>query len=150
MARTKSKITPHTEIIARGILSRPGQVLLCRNKKSNYYYLPGGHIDFAETAAAALAREFLEETGLSVTPGDLLMVSEGIFDQNGTRRHEINLLFHVEHRGSLPDKIPSLEPEIDFEWVDFAAIVETDLRPESTKAWLLSGGSPAGAVWVPA
>ncbi len=37
---------------------------------------PGGGIQFAENAHEALKREFLEETGLIVEPGELLFVNE--------------------------------------------------------------------------
>ena len=45
------------ELIARGVFVRGGAVLLCQNVKHGYYYLPGGHVEFGEAAAVALARE---------------------------------------------------------------------------------------------
>src|ERR1041385_316650 len=92
----------HIEVIARGVLRHGSAVLACRNVKHGYLYLPGGHIEFGETAPAALAREFEEECGLRVRPGPCALVTEGTFEapskDGGTKRHhEINLVFHVEH-----------------------------------------------------
>lgn len=87
----------HVEFIARGLLIRAGRVLLCRNIAKDYLYLPGGHVEFGEPAAAALEREFLEETGRVVRAGHCLLVSEHAFKQGKKHRHEINLVFHVEH-----------------------------------------------------
>lgn len=53
---------------------------------------PGGGIQFAETAHQAVVREFLEETGLAVEPGDLMFVNE--FMQPPL--HAMELFFRVE------------------------------------------------------
>lgn len=139
----------HIEIIARGLLIQNGRALLCQDRKGGYYYLPGGHIEFNEAAAVALAREFKEETGLGVQVGTCALITEGTFTQNGEGKHELNLVFHVEHPRPtpLPDEIKSEEDHIAFEWVDLAAAVDLDIRPLVIKAWLASG-APAGLSWV--
>ena len=51
------------------LVRRPdGRVLLIRTHKwRDTWGVPGGKIDYGETMKAALEREFLEETGLSLT-----------------------------------------------------------------------------------
>jgi ADP-ribose pyrophosphatase YjhB (NUDIX family) len=148
--------TGEIEVIARGCLVEGSCVLLCRNEKHGYLYLPGGHIEFGESAAAAVSREFQEESGLKVIVGQLALVSEGTFATRKRAHHELNLVFHVERHGGKvgstgrPVAVRSREEEIDFEWVDLAAIVDLDVRPGATKAWLASrdlhaDGAPA---WV--
>lgn len=123
---------PGIEFLARGLLVVNGRVLLCRNVDGGYRYLPGGHVEPGESAAAALAREFLEESGVEVRVGGLILASEHGFVQGGRRRHEINLVFHVEHgEGSFLDYWPSLEPDIAFDWVALADLGSADLRPVS-------------------
>ncbi len=145
------------ETIARGALIRSGRVLLCRSVKHQYLYLPGGHVEFGERGADALAREFREETGLDIQVGPCVLVTEEAFVQGGRRRHEINLVFHVEHPGwgerARLEPVPSLEPKIAFEWVELAAVVDLDIRPEAIKAWLAAGAKSStagGAEWVSA
>lgn len=53
---------------------------------------PGGGIQFSETAHQALVREFLEETGLAIEPGELLFVNE--FMQPPL--HAMELFFQVK------------------------------------------------------
>ncbi len=127
------------ELIARGLARRDNQVLLCLNRKGGYAYLPGGHVEFGETAREALEREFVEESGIEVTSGGLVFISEGRFEQKGKDRHELNLVFHVEHP-HWPDPFPSLEEKIGFGWYDLASLHEVDLKPASIKAWLMAGG----------
>jgi 8-oxo-dGTP diphosphatase len=56
---------------AFGIVERDGLIALVRVERgpASYFDLPGGALDAGESEGEALAREFLEETGLQITPG---------------------------------------------------------------------------------
>lgn len=129
------------EIIARGALIRGGSVLVCRSTKHGYAYLPGGHVEFGETAETALARELDEECGLRVRAKDCAIVHEHIFEQRGTRRQEYTLVFHMEHLGAPEalEEVRSREEDLAFEWMDLASVGDQDLRPDAQKAWLMAG-----------
>jgi 8-oxo-dGTP diphosphatase len=132
------------ETIARGLIRSGSRVLLCQSRKHGYHYLPGGHIEFGEPARTALARELLEECGLESRIGPLLLTEEQIFTQKSKNRHEITLIFRVDQLGpnpaAMPDEVASTEDHIAFVWVDLAAATDLVIYPESTKAWLASGG----------
>lgn len=129
----------HVELIARGILLHGSRVLVCQDKKHGYMFLPGGHIEFSESAAAALEREFLEECGLKVKTKSLALVSEGVFKTKKKTHHELNLVFHVEHPPSPKLKsVKSKEEHIAFRWLDLAALPDLDLRPLAAKAFLIA------------
>lgn len=57
---------------AFGIVERDGLIACVRVDRGprSYFDLPGGAVDGDETEAEALVREFVEETGLTVTPTD--------------------------------------------------------------------------------
>ncbi len=151
-----------TEFIARGLILDGGRVLLCQNVKVGYFYLPGGHVEFAERAADALAREIDEEMGLVAKVGAPLLVTEQAFEARGKTHHELNVMFHVEQLseagagdGELQEGGPDLpevrsrEDDISFEWVELAALPEIDLRPIEIKAWLVAGGGRDGQLeWI--
>jgi 8-oxo-dGTP pyrophosphatase MutT (NUDIX family) len=141
---------PHIELIARGVLVRDGQVLLCQSVKHGYFYLPGGHIEFGEPAAAAAEREILEELGIKLRAGALALVSEGAFSAKRDH-HEINLVFHMEHPTPWPKSLvnpKSKEPHIAFRWVELAAAQDLDIRPTAIKAWLAAGCGDDRIEWV--
>ncbi|MEM9166894.1 MAG: NUDIX domain-containing protein [Planctomycetota bacterium] len=127
------------EVIARGLIIRGGRVLVCRSIEGGYVYLPGGHVEPGEMAEVALARELVEEAGLPTEPGKCILIAEVVFgDPLRGGGHELNLVFHVEPP-STEESIASREQAIAFEWLDLAAVVDTDLRPRAIKAWLLDG-----------
>lgn len=128
------------EVIGRAVLIERGRVLLCRSVEKGYFYLPGGHVEFGESAAEAVSRELIEECGVEVEVGACGLVAEGVFEtKKGKKHHELNLVFHVERK--TVGAIRSLEPEIAFDWVDLAAVLDLDVRPDPIKAWLATGAA---------
>ena len=114
------------ECIARGVAVRGTKVLLCRAKGGDSTYLPGGHIEFGETAREALEREVLEETGLSSRAGEFLGVVENSFLQHSKRHCEINLVYRLELG---PGDAASREDWIEFEWREKGDIENANLLP---------------------
>jgi len=135
------------EILARGLYTRSGRVLVCRSRIGRHCYLPGGHVEFGERPAAALAREIAEETGLLATIGPPILVAEACFSDGERPHHEFSLVFHVEHLRTtdgdeIGDQDPpaSLEDDIGFEWVRVADLGAQEFRP----AVILDRLSPTG------
>ena len=119
------------ETIARGVCVRRGKVLLCRAKGGASTYLPGGHIEFGEKGAEALAREMKEEAAVEATVGGFLTVVENSFIQHGKPHAEINLVYAM----SVPDDADckAVEDWIEFEWRDVSDLDSANLLPAEMK-----------------
>ena len=138
------EITPlprRIQTIGRCVMLSKGCVLLCRDLKGGYSYLPGGHVEPGETAFQAIQRELQEEVGTEVRDGTIVMIAEHLYRQRGKPKHEINLVFHVEHSLDALREVASLESHIEFWWAELASLPEIDLRPEFMRAWLLTDHS---------
>lgn len=58
-------------ISVKGVLLRDGRVVLVRNSRGEWE-LPGGKLERGETLEGCVARELLEELGVSVRVGDVV------------------------------------------------------------------------------
>ena len=88
------KIRPRVRVA--GILIEDGRILLIEHTKNDkkYWLVPGGGVDWGESASAALIREFKEETSLDIEVEKFLFISETIAPDK--QKHVINLYFKIK------------------------------------------------------
>lgn len=146
----KTKFTPATEIIARGVCVHRGHVLLCRNRQRGNVYLPGGHIEGEERAPDALHRELVEEMGQHCRIGKFLGMVQHAFDHKKQRIVEINFVFAFRlPRASLQQPPASQEEKIEFYWAPLGQLACSGLEPHVLRrglpGWLRRGAAPR---WV--
>ena len=88
---------------ACGLLKRSDGALLCALHRGvgpagRLWVPPGGGVEFGETLAQTLAREFAEEAGLAITVGPLVAVFEFV----ESPLHAIELFYEVAAQGGSP------------------------------------------------
>lgn len=109
----------------------------------SFFYLPGGHVEFQESASEALIREMQEETGHLVTVDRLIGAQEHAWmgDPVCCHTHEINFVFRMHSTtlkfGVIPD---TRESHVAFAWVPMDQWASVDMRPVALKAMISQEG----------
>lgn len=142
--------------VAAFIGREDGRVLFTRREKdpaAGKLGLPGGFVDFGETAEAALRREVREEIGAEITAPRYVASFPNRYAYAGVTYHTLDLFFEAElAAGAEPralDAIESLhwlDPEaVDVDEIAFPSMREAvlELRRRRAAATSRSGRSPA-------
>jgi 8-oxo-dGTP pyrophosphatase MutT (NUDIX family) len=109
-----------TELIVRLVIKKEGQVLLCVNKETGSYYLPGGHVEFGDRLEDTIYKEMQEELGWAADEIESIKhvghLEHSYTDKDGIELHqELNMVYEIETRDGV--EINSQENHIAFEWV---------------------------------
>ena len=103
--------------VAYVLIEERGRVLLVRNRAhgdlAGGWSLPGGMRESGETLTKAAVREALEETGLEVELGSLLIVCERI-----ARSHDLFFVFRARIVAGTPTVPANDEKVVDVRWFE--------------------------------
>lgn len=133
-----NKHTSHIELLSRGVLVHNNKILLTHSKKKKHMFLPGGHVEFGESARAALIREIEEETGITVQVVSFIAAVEHQWQGEKHQHCEINLIFRVTSTDLSSQKAPeSREPNIAFLWHLLHDLTSINLQPSVLRKKLL-------------
>lgn len=154
VSKLSVKTTDHTftgiNLIVRAIITHKNHVLLSTVTQSNtqfpqnLFFLPGGHVDYKESAIEALKRELKEEMNVTeINNVDFVNVLECTWNRKGKIYHEINLTYKVEIKNLDLAKPPlSTESSLRFLWCPLNKIEDYKILPEKLTSVLLAIANP--------
>lgn len=126
-------------VLSRAVIIDNDHILLCKTADlvKKFYYLPGGHVEHAESLENALLRELIEETGAKCKIKRFLGCLEYSFEPGHSsicHNHEYNFIFEVKSNTLKVDsEIPQLEAHIDLNWMPLGKLQKIDFRPAPLK-----------------
>lgn len=118
-----------------GIAIDDGRVLVEHAVGKGFCFLPGGRVEFGESAAGALEREATEELGETAEVGRLLVVADSFFELDGRRYQEVNLYFLMELSAESAIRrrdgmFRGHEGDIRLGWIPLDGLERANLVPE--------------------
>jgi ADP-ribose pyrophosphatase YjhB (NUDIX family) len=119
-------------LISRALIIQGENIVLCKAKGKDWYFLPGGHVENGESSKNCLFRELDEEMGLIINEAIFIGACETIFlIEEETIKHEINMVFKVE----IPEDfiISSKEDELDFVIIKREEFQDYNILPEKIR-----------------
>lgn len=117
-----------------GIAVHGGRLLVERNVRNDFCFVPGGRVEYGESAVEALAREAREEFGEDVQIGRLVIAADNLFKLDGIRYQEIGLYFLMQfatgsgilaHDGAFEAE----EPGLRYQWLPLDELEDANLQP---------------------
>ena len=121
-----------------GVAEQGGKIAVIRITRlgvPTFYDLPGGAIEPGESESRALAREFIEETGLIVRGGEVLAhADQFMVKSDGEPVNNRSVLMTATLAGADPDQ--KIEDDHHLEWVDPVDALEM-IRHDS-HAWAIT------------
>lgn len=123
------KIRPRVRVA--GILIENERILLIEHSKNDkkYWLVPGGGVDWGESTAESLIREYKEETNLDIEVESFLFLSETIAPNK--EKHVINLYFKVKRKDTSKEdlKLGNEEMLTDLKFFEKEEIKNIKLYP---------------------
>lgn len=126
-------------VLARAVIIDQDHILLCKTTDlaSNFYYLPGGHVEHKESVETSLIREMMEEAGVTANIKRFLGILEYSFEPGHNsicHNHEYNFVFEVESEDlNLDIKPMAREAKLELVWMPLNQLAEIDFRAEPLK-----------------
>ena len=133
---------------AFGIAEQGGKIAVIRITRLGvepFYDLPGGAIEPGESESRALAREFIEETGLIVAGGEVLALADQyMVKSDGEPVNNRSVLMTAVVKDSDPDQ--KIEEDHQLEWMDpdqALRIIRHDSHAWAIACWIRRRQKPA-------
>lgn len=138
-----------------GIIKQGDKFLIMRVDKTNYYHIPGGHIEIGENSKAGVIREIKEEIGCDVKEAELFAIQENFWERKGKKCHGIEFYYIIIPNVELPIKNyermendKGEEKLLEFKWVTPQELLNVDLRPANIKELLINEAYNNGLIHI--
>lgn len=130
----------------RGIVIYNDKILLCKNLKHGYYFLPGGHIEEGESSEQAFRREMIEEIGKVTENVKHVFEFKNSFRQEEKEYNEVVYVYLTTLQDY--ENIKSLENHIEFDWISLNDFSTVNFKPKQITDEILNSIEKNKEFWI--
>ncbi len=112
-----------------GISRRRRTLPVHRLPNLDLFAISGSGVEFGETFASAVFREFREETGLDVRPIRLLEVNESFFTNVCDNTHDALILYEVDQTGGKIEPKGNVPGSVEVRFVSLNDLLAGQILP---------------------
>lgn len=126
-----------------GIIIHKNKVLFQKDNRYDFFwYLPGGRVEFLETAEQALKRELVEEYNLNIVDSKLAWIVENFFELDGKHFHELGFYYwiNIDDNDELlnyQEEFKSIEEGYLHRWISIQEFDQYNIVPKFIKNELI-------------
>lgn len=119
------------------IVLRGDDVLVCRIREKDWWFLPGGRIKTNESSVMAVKRELREEIGESLQTVRPALCSENFYELDGQHFHEICMYYEVQWQ---PDRVLKQQTGAQevFDWIARKDVSKINLKPDFIGGYIVN------------
>lgn len=119
---------------AGAIAVHEGRLLVEKNLKFGFCFVPGGRVEYGDNAVETLVREMREELDEEARVGRLVVVADNLFELDGSRYQEVSLYFLIEFAAGAEvlrrqGPFAGNEPGETFQWIPLDEVEQANLLP---------------------
>ena len=94
---------------AVGVIRQHNKFLIMKVDNSQYYHLPGGHIEIGEDSLSAVKREIKEELDFDCIKANLFCIQENFYEKKGVAHHGVEYYYLIE----IEENVETINKEIE-------------------------------------
>ena len=135
------KVRDNRPFLRKGVIISNGKILAMHDKRSPYYYLPGGRVKLGEKAEDAVIREVQEELNIKPSIIRPLWLNQAFFNEDVDKLnyHELCIYFLMDisdtdllERGKIFTSNEKNKTHL-FEWLEFDRLEDEYFYPTFLK-----------------
>ena len=122
------------------LIIKNDKILLCKCELDNFYFLPGGRVEFFESSKQTLQRELEEELKETCIIKNLIWLVEDLYVFRGKNFHEVSLYYKTElpENSKIHDQEKTFmayeaQVKIFFKWFDIKSLLKINIHPDCLK-----------------
>ncbi len=125
------------------VLKKGDKYLIMNVDNSDYFHIPGGHIEIGEDSLKALKREIKEELNYEINNTKVFCIQENFYKKKNKMHHGIEFYYLVKVKEDIKEETiieddKGVKKTLLIKWASVDELKNIDLRPNTIKELIIN------------